>query len=149
MNTIPDRERRTRVHAVFLGKMGYCRTRKEIAAALHVHKRSVENWFKQYEQDGLPALLTSQRSNCGKKPRITGKALSKLKEQLDKPEGFRGYESIRIWLEEEFGLDVPYKTVHQTVYYKLKAKPKVARKSNVRKDPEKEEAFKKKSLPTN
>lgn len=146
MNTMPDRERRNRVHAVFLAKMGYCSTRTEIAATLSVHKQTVERWFKQYTKDGLQSLITSHRNTCGKKPRIQGEALSQLKEQLDKPEGFKGYDRIRIWLKEELGLDVPYKTVHQTVYYKLKAKPKVPRKSNVRKDPEQEEAFKKKRL---
>ena len=146
MNTLPDRERRNRVHALFLAKMGYCRTRKAIAASLHVNTQSVERWFKHYQQDGLQSLVTSHRNKCGKKPRIRGEALSQLKEQLDKPEGFKGYERIRLWLQEEFGLDVPYKTVHQTVYYTLKASPKVPRKSHVRKDPEKEEAFKKKRL---
>ena len=148
MHTMPDRERRTRVHAVFLAKMGYCQSRKAIAAALHVHTRSVERWFTHYEQDGLHALLTSRRSQCGKKPRIAGIALSALQEKLETPEGFHGYDSIRLWLEKEFGLDIPYKTVHQTVYYKLNAAPKVPRKSNVRKDPDQEASFKKKTLRT-
>lgn len=148
MNTLPDKERRTRVHAVFLAKKGYCRTRKDIAAALHVHTQSVERWFTRYEHDGLQSLITSHRSHCGKQPRIAGEALSQLKEKLDTPEGFQGYERIRLWLKEQFGLDVPYKTVHKTVYYKLKAAPKVPRKSHVRKDPEQEESFKKKSLLT-
>lgn len=146
MNTMPDRERRTRVHAVFLAKLGYCRTRKDIAATLQVNTQSVERWFKHYEKHGLQSLLTSHRSKCGKKPRIQGEALAQLKEKLDTSEGFHGYERIRRWLKEQFGLDVPYKTVHQTVYYKLNAAPKVPRKSHVRKDPDKEETFKKKSL---
>ena len=147
LNTMPDRERRNRVHALFLAKMGYCRTRKEIAASLHVNKQSVERWFKHYEKDGLQSLITSHRNNCGKKSRIRGEALCQLKAKLDTPEGFKGYQSICDWLKDQFGLDVPYKTVHQTVYYKLKAKPKVPRKSNVNKDPEKEESFKKKTSP--
>jgi transposase len=149
LNTLPDRERRTRVHAVFLAKMGYGRSRKDIAATLHVNAQSVERWFKHYEKHGLHSLLTSHRTKCGKKPRIQGEVLSQLQEKLNTPEGFKGYERIRIWLQDQFGLDVPYKTVHQTVYYKLNAKPKVPRKSNVRKDPEKEETFKKKRLPNN
>ena len=148
MNTLPDRERRNRVHAFFLAKMRYCSTRKDIAAVLNVHTQTVERWFKHYEKDGLQPLLTSHRSRCGKHPRIAGEALSQLKEQLDKPEGFQGYESIRRWLKEQFELDVPYKTVHKTVYYTLKAKPKVPRKSNLKKNPEKEESFKKKTLLT-
>jgi transposase len=145
-NTIPGRERRNRVHAVFLVKMGYCRTRKDIAMTLHVERKAVERWIKQYEQDGLQALVISHRSHCGKKPRITGEPLAQLQEQLEQPEGFKGYQSICTWLKDQFGLDVPYKTVHKTVYDKLKGTPKVPRKSHVKKDTPKEDAFKKKSL---
>jgi transposase len=142
-NTIHDRERRNRIHALFLAKMGYCQTRNAIAQALHVERKAVERWFTQYEQHGLQALITSPRHHCGKKPRIQGDALAQLHEKLDQPEGFRGYQSICTWLKEQFGLDVPYKTVHTTVYYRLNGRPKVPRKSNVKKDPHREEAFKK------
>jgi putative transposase len=115
LNTLPDRESRKRVHAVFLAKMGYCPTRKEIATTLHVGKKAVERWFKRYEQDGLQLLITSHRSNCGKKRSITGEVLVQLQEHLNKPEGFQGYQRICDWLKDQFGLDVPYKTVHKTV----------------------------------
>jgi transposase len=143
-NTIPDRERRNRLHAVFLVKMGYCQTRKAIAQALHVERKAVERWFKQYEQDGLQALIVSHRSHCGKPPRIQGEPLAQLQEQLNQPAGFQGYQSICTWLKEQFGVDVPYKTVHSTVYYRLKGTPKVPRKSNVKKDRSREDTFKKK-----
>jgi hypothetical protein len=109
-NAIHDRERRNRVHALFLIKIEHCKTRKAIAETLHVERKAVERWLKQYEQEGLQSLLTSQRSRCGKKPRIQGE------------------------------------TVYHTVHYKLKGAPKVPRKSNVRKDPQLEDDFKKKCL---
>lgn len=145
-NTMPDRERRNRVHALFIVKMGYCRTRKAIATALDVERKTVERWFKLYEQAGLQSLVISHRDRCGKTPRIQGDVLSQLNERLTHPEGFHGYQSICAWLKEQHGLDVPYTTVHATVSVKLKARPKVARKSNVKKDPFHEELFKKKSL---
>jgi transposase len=142
-NTIHDRERRNRIHAVFLVKMGYCQTRKAVAQALHVERKAVERWLKHYEHDGLPSLLVSHRSHCGKRPRIQGEPLAQLHAKLNQPEGFQGYQSICTWLHERFGLDVPYKTVHSTVYYRLKGSPKVPRKSNVKKERQREEAFKK------
>lgn len=144
---ITDRERRNRVHAVLLVKTGHGETRKAIADTLQVDRKTVERWFKQYEQNGLQALLTSHRHRCGKKPSIQGEALSRLQEQLNRPEGFHGYHSICSWLTEQFGLVIPYKTVYGTVAYKLKGSPKVPRKSNVKKDAQCEDAFKKKSLP--
>lgn len=140
-NKIQDNERRNRVHALYLVKMGFCTTRKAIGNSLRVGRKAVERWLKIYEQAGLQALLVSNRSNCGRKPKIMGEALSQLKYMLEKPAGFVGYNSIRKWLKERFCLDVPYKTVYGTVHYKLNSKPKVARKSNVRKDEKLEKEF--------
>ena len=53
--------------------------------------------------------------------------LEALRIRLQEPDGFRSYGEIRDWLANEQGLEIPYKTVHQTVRYKLKAKSKVAR----------------------
>jgi transposase len=147
-NTIHDRERSNRVHALFLVKIGSCRTRKAIATALHVERKAVERWITQYEQDGLQSLFISQRSRCGKKPHMLGEPWSQLQEQLNHPEGFQGYQSICTWLNERFGLEVSYQTVHRTGYDTLKGTPKVPRKSPVKKDPPQEDAFKKKSLHT-
>lgn len=147
-NTVQDRERRNRVHALFLIKIAHCRTRKAIAETLHVERKAVERWLKQYEHAGLPALLLSQRRRCGKKPRIQGEPLARLQEQLHRTEGFHGYQSICAWLNERFGLTVPYKTVYHTVSYRLNGHPKVPRPSHVKKDPRREETFKKKSFCT-
>ena len=102
----------------------------------------------QYEQEGLQSLCISHRNRCGKKPRIQGEPLAQLQEHLTHAEGFQGYQSICTWLNDRFGLDVPYKTVYHTVHDKLKGKPKVPRKSHVKKDATQEDTFKKRRLPT-
>jgi transposase len=142
-NTVKDRERRNRVHALFLIKIDHGRTRKAIAKTLHVERKTVERWLTTYEHEGLQALLRQHRNRCGQKPRIQGESLAQLHEQLTHPEGFQGYQSICRWLQERFGLDVPYKTVYNTVHYKLQGRPKVPRKSHVKKDATQEHAFKK------
>jgi transposase len=147
-NTINDRERRNRVHALFLITIEHCRTRKAIAKTLHVERKAVERWLIQYEHEGLQALVRQHRNRCGRKPRIQGESLAQLREQLSRPEGFQGYQSICTWLHDRFGRDVPYKTVYHTVHSKLKGSPKVPRKSHVKKDATQEEAFKKKCLQT-
>jgi hypothetical protein len=48
---------------------------------------------------------------------------------LEEPPGFKSDGAIQPWLKEEYGLQINYKTVHQTVRYRLKAKLKVARPS--------------------
>ena len=148
LNTVKDRERRNRVHALFLIKIDHCRTRKAIAQTLHVERKAVERWVSHYERGGLQALLRHHRHRCGKKPRIQGEALAHLRTQLARPEGFQGYQRICAWLQEQFGLDVPYKTVYHTVHDHLKAHPTVPRKSHVKKDATQEEEFKKKNFST-
>jgi transposase len=149
VHTLADRERKTRVHALFLANMGYCTTRTAIAQALCVERKAVERWFTQYATNGLQALLVSQRRQCGKKAHIRGEALTQLQAQLARPEGFHGYRSICTWLAERFQLDVSYKTVHHTVHTKLHAAPKVPRKSNCKQDAAAVTTFKKTTLRSN
>jgi hypothetical protein len=54
-------------------------------------------------------------------------ALEQLKQRLAQPQGFNSYGQIQQWLEAECGVVVAYRTVHQTVRYKLNAKLKVPR----------------------
>ena len=64
--------------------------------------------------------------------------------ELNNPEGFSSYKEIQTWLYTVHNLEVQYKVVHDTVRYRLKAKLKVSRRSNIKKDPEAEITFKKK-----
>ena len=56
-----------------------------------------------------------------------------LKIRLATPTGFASYLDVQQWLREEFGLDVPYKTLHGIVHYQLKAKLKRPRPSHAKK----------------
>jgi len=69
-----------------------------------------------------------------------------LKKRLSEPEGFGSYDEIRIWIKENHDLDIPYKTVHKTVRYYLKAGPKTPRPSHIKKNEEEVREFKE-SLP--
>jgi transposase len=73
--------------------------------------------------------------------------LTALREQLSKPQGFKSYGEIQQWLHEQYGIEIPYKTVHQTVHYKLKAKLKVARPTHIKRDDTAVVEFKKNSRP--
>jgi len=39
-----------------------------------------------------------------------------LQFRLQEPEGFQSYGEIKDWLSTEYPLEIPYKTVHQTVH---------------------------------
>lgn len=61
---------------------------------------------------------------------------------MKNPEGFKSYGHIQSWLKEKYNLDIKYGTLYSTVRYGLKAKLKVARPVNIKKNKDKEEEFK-------
>ncbi|NES85478.1 MAG: hypothetical protein F6K10_30975 [Moorea sp. SIO2B7] len=81
----------------------------------------------------------------GRKPEIPPAVQQALINELNEKEGFSSYQEIQTWLYKVHDLDITYKVVHDTVSYRLKAKLKVPRRSNVKKDSDAEAEFKKKS----
>ncbi|WP_176453234.1 winged helix-turn-helix domain-containing protein [Pseudanabaena sp. SR411] len=63
-------------------------------------------------------------------------------------QGFNSYGEIRQWLQENLGIEISYKNVHDLVHSRMKAKPKVARPYSVSHNQEQCENFKKNSLRT-
>ncbi len=60
---------------------------------------------------------------------VSAEVTEYLKKRLSEPEGFGSYDEIRIWLKENYNLDIPYKTVR----YYLGAGPKMPRPSHIKK----------------
>jgi putative transposase len=131
-----------RLQALYIIKTGLAETREKIGELVNVRGKTVGEWLKVYESKGLDEYLTIH-THSNNFPTITGEILESLKTQLSKSEGFKGYKDIQKWLKDEFDLDVPYSTVYATVRYRLKAKLKVPRPSNVKADEEEQEEFKK------
>ncbi len=131
-----------RLQALYIIKRGLADSRVKIGALVNVTGKTVGEWLNIYKSKGLEEYLTIY-THSNNLPLIEGQVLEALKLELSKPVGFKGYKDIQKWLKEEFDLDVPYPTVHKTVRYRLKAKLKVPRPSNVKADEEKQEQFKK------
>lgn len=88
---------------------------QELSRRLGRDGSTISRWLRKYRQGGLAALL-EVKTAPGRTPEIRGEALEKLLARLNQPEGFRSYGEIVQWLEDECGLWVDYKTVHQTVH---------------------------------
>ena len=114
------------VHALYVWKAGLVKDIADLASWLGRSESTIRWWFVRYQAEGLSGLL-AWNYRGGKRPALSGSVLEALKIRLQEPDGFRGYGEILDWLANEQGLEIPYKTVHQTVRYKLKAKLKVAR----------------------
>jgi transposase len=131
-----------RIQMLYWLKVGQASTRKQLAQLLGHNESTITRWLNLYRKGGVEELLELKKAP-GKPAKITGKVLKDLKKELQKPTGFRSYGEVQSWLEEKYGVKAAYKTVHQTVRYKLEAKLKTPRPSSVNKDEQGEEHFKK------
>jgi transposase len=129
-----DDKIKRRFHLLVLIKSGAAESRTEAAEHLAVHRHTVGNWLALYSKNGLEGLR--KVGTPGPEPGRTSippEAMKALSERLDSPEGFASYKAVQRWLCEDFGLDLPYSTVHQIVRYRMGAKPKAPRPSHAKK----------------
>ena len=119
-------------------------TRKELSQKLGRDESTIYRWLKRYHQGGLTNLL-DVKTPPGKKSKVSQEEMNQLKERLSQPQGFKSYGEIQDWLNQEFGIDIAYKSVHKIVRYKLKAKLKTPRPQSQKTKPKVQNAFKKNS----
>lgn len=116
-----------KVQALYLFKTHQVRTVKELAVTIGRNRVTVQHWLKKYRDQGMEGLL-EVRHGGGRQSIIPPEALAALQERLNAPEQeFKSYGEIQKWLQQHYGIEADYKTVHATVRYKLKAKLKVSR----------------------
>jgi len=129
-------ERKRRLHLLVLIASGQVRTRQAAAERLAVHRITIGQWLKRYEQGGLEELLRLGARGAPPEQRtLSAPAYAALQARLAKPEGFGSYAEIQQWLADEWGEQVDYQAVHRLVYERLKAKPKRSRQSRKTRSP--------------
>ena len=146
MHTQEKAKLKERVHALYLLKKGRAKTLQDLVDFLGRSKSTIESWLTLYRKKGLLGLL-AWNYHGGQPPAIPEPFLTELREKLSQPQGFKSYGEIQQWLKAEYGLEIHYKTVYQTVHYKLKAKLKVARPTHLKRDDTAVVEFKKNSPP--
>jgi transposase len=135
-----------RLRAVILALGG--RSAPEIAQALGAGRRTVQEWVKRYNAEGLDGLV--DRPGRGRPCRLTEPQLARLRDRIDAgpaPEDgactLRGPE-VRALLEREFGVAYSpaavYFLLHRLGYEPLDPRPR-----HIKADPAAQEEFKKKS----
>lgn len=134
-----------RLQMLYLLKSGQVNSRKELASLLGRDQATITRWLRKYKDDGLKSLL-EVKSAPGKVRIVSGLALERLKQRLQKVEGFHSYGQIQQWIQKELGLVIAYKTVYQLVRYELGAKLKVPRPRSLKQQEEAIAQFQKKFL---
>ena len=123
-----------RVHLLLLIRTGVVKTRVQGARHFRVHRNSIRNWLKIYENEGIQQLLRiEQGAPPAEQKTLPDNVYQALQARLGENGFPDGYIQAQRWLEEAFGLNVSYKTVHGILRYRLKAKLKRARPSHVKK----------------
>lgn len=131
---------RSQVQVLWWLKTGRATSVEQLAEISGYHRTTISRWLSRYRQSGLDSLVhVAPRS--GRPRAITGDVLAALEWELQDPDGFRSYGEVQQWLAAVYGQQVPYKTVHKTVRYRLKAKLKVPRPVSEKQTPGAVESF--------
>ena len=132
-----DAYQKPRLHLLVLLARGEVRRREDAAERLAYHRHTIGQWLRQYEEEGLEALLQEgPRGAPSGLRKLPEEALERLAERLRDDPGLSSYQEAQEWLEAEYGQAIPYTTVHGWVRYKLKAKLKRPQPSHPKKNPE-------------
>ena len=134
LQTQRQAERKRRLHMLVLFQQDPTRSRLDVAEHLAVHRNTITRWLNLYTEGGLNGLLAIEQR--GPKPgqrTLPAPVLEALEERLDEEQGFGGYDEIQAWIQREFDLMVPYKSVYNLVRYHLGAKLKVPRPEHPKK----------------
>lgn len=141
-------EMKERLQVLYLLKLPEALSISQIAKVIGLHRGTVQRWLAIYRDQGLDALLEVKKSPG--RPRVIPEwAVVSLKRRLEQVEsGFKSYSEVRQWLVDKLGVTAEYRTVHELVRYRLKAKLKAGRPTHSKQDPIKLEAFEKTLLTT-
>jgi transposase len=123
--------KKQRIMMLYLLKSRQVKTILELSSILAVNRNTIGRWIALYEEGQLPNLL-EMRKPKGRALSISLEILKILKEKLKEQESFKTYKDIQSWLLKEYNLDIPYKTVHKIVKYKLLGKLRKSKKVNLR-----------------
>ncbi len=135
-------KRSQKLQVLYLYKSGKCPTIQSLSEAVNKSYSQVKRWLRAYRKEGLSSLLEIKKSSGRPKAFSDPIVIAVLKSKLSESY-FTSYISIVEWLEREFSLSYPYRTVHQFVRYTLGAKLKIARPKSLKNDPQKVDDFKK------
>lgn len=133
-----------RIQVLYLLKTKKAKTVQEASLMIGRNRVTVQEWLGKYRQGGRSGLLNKKISK-GRPRKIPKWAEKALEKRLKENEGFNSYGEICEWLAEKLGIVAKYKTVHQLVYYRLNARPKIARPKSREQLGERLENFKKTS----
>lgn len=134
---------RRRLQFLMLLKSGKCSSQAKAGALIGIQARAAEKLWKLYQTQGVEGLL--RRPDKGRPAKLSEEAKAALQEELDQSR-VATLKQACLFVAQHHGIVLT--EVAMYYYFKReKIKKKTGRPSNVGKDPQAEEVFKKKSFP--
>ena len=121
-----------RLLALSLVRRGQATSRAQLARQLMVSHDAVCAWFKTYEHEGIEALASRRKSGPKSQRILSPEAFEALGERLQ-GEGFDSFLQAQHWLEQQFDLELNYKSLWRLIKREWGGKLKVGRPSNPKK----------------
>lgn len=122
-------------------------SKRDLSLNTGFNHNSILKWRKLYVQQGITPLLKHGRKGGFKKSVLTKEEHKQLEKKLNTANnGIRGYVELLEWVKTELHKELKYITLVKYAERNFGSKIKVARKSHVKKDLDKVEAFKKTSV---
>lgn len=123
----PHLLRKQRLHLLVLIQRSAVCSQRQAAEHLAVHRNTIYHWLKLYREGGLPRLLQIGQAGAPVGQRLLPpKVIEALQAKLE-ADGFASYIEAQHWIEEHYGLQVKYKSLHKLIRYRLGAKLKRSR----------------------
>jgi transposase len=130
-----------RLQVLYLMKLPNPMSISSIANVVGKHRGTLQRWLSIYQAKGLSGLLCVKQSP-GRPPVIPAWAVKRLRQELTEVHRFSSYGAIQQWLADTLGVEAEYRTVHELVRYRLKAKLKAARPVHTKQNAAALEGFK-------
>ncbi len=130
-----------RLESLILYKSAQFDTLDSISKGLSISASTLDKWLSIYRKEGIDILLKIKKRKRNSKF-ITPEIHKGLKERVQNPKTFfNGFWDAQQWIKDTYGVDVEYQLLWHYMTYKLKAKLKIPRRSNIKKDSEATAAF--------
>ena len=93
---------KNRLQALILIKTKVFKTRKEVALAIGIHKRTLEHWTKEYSQYGIN-IFTKDSSGGSRRACMSKSSHQQLEQKVnDSEDPFLGYKEALLWFKKTF-----------------------------------------------
>lgn len=139
----PSYRVKTRIESLILIKGNTFNNLNEIAIHLSLNVRTLNNWLKDYYDNGVESLFhigSGGKRRCNVDSQLHD-ALSLKLHNLEEP--FLSYSDAVKWVQKNYNQTIKYTTLRKYLVVHFKSKLKQPRKSHYKKDDEAIAAFKK------